>query len=68
MKLDLSSSANTLTGGNVTAANPGFGLPVIGFSITTRTGLIPVDGRLLDDAYLVDHAYTRRDPFAPTLP
>lgn len=68
MKLDLSSSANTLTGGNVTAANPGFGLPVIGFSITTRTGLIPVDGRLLDEAYLVDHAYTRRDPFAPTLP
>jgi hypothetical protein len=65
MRLNLASTANTLTGGAVSAANPGFGLPVVGFSITTRT---TPDSLLLNEAYLVDHAYTRRAPFAPRQP
>lgn len=61
MRLNLASAANTLAG-TVSTSDPGFGLPVVGFSITTRTTPASL---LLNEAYLVDHAYTRRVPFAP---
>lgn len=60
MRLNLASAANALPGRPISAQNPGFGLPVVGFSITTRTA---PDGVLLNEAYLIDHSYTRRVPF-----
>jgi hypothetical protein len=65
MSINLANRSNTLNGGSVTTANPGFGLPVVGFSITTRT--IP-GSALMSEAYVVDHSYTRREPFAPAQP
>jgi len=65
MRINLASVANTLNGLPVTTSNPGYGLPVVGFSITTRT---TPNSLLLNEAYLIDHSYTRRDPFAPTAP
>ena len=61
-QLFLASAANTLDGNAVTQANPGFGLPVVGFSIATRT---TPGGLLFNEGYIIDHSYTRRNPFAP---
>lgn len=61
-QLFLASSANTLDGNPVTPTNPGFGLPVVGFSIATRT---TPSSQLLNEGYIIDHSYTRRNPFAP---
>lgn len=61
-QLFLASAANTLDGNPVTPTNPGFGLPVVGFSIATRT---TPSSQLLNEGYIIDHSYTRRNPFAP---